>query len=87
MFQVAFRVVSRYAPIVTLPVAIVLGFIGYTIESRVSNRKTPYLDHSINEEREKRILNETAEEKQAIASGNIPYTSIFDHNDPKQLKR
>jgi hypothetical protein len=87
MLQVAFRVLSRYAPIITLHVAVILRFVGYSIESRISNRKTPYMDHSINEEREKRILNETAEEKEAVASGSSPYASIFDRNDAQQLKK
>ena len=52
MSHVFVRIISRYIPIITFPVAVVLGFIGYNLEGQFSNKSTPYLDHSINEERE-----------------------------------
>lgn len=80
MYQILVRVVSRYAPVVTLPVAIVLGFIGYTIESKLSSKSTPYLERSINDERDKRILDEINAAQCEPKSKNI-----FDKNDPKKL--
>jgi hypothetical protein len=79
MSQIFVRIISRYAPIITFPVAVVLGFIGYNIEGQLSSKSTPYLDHSINEEREKRLLSEkeTAQDKP---------TTIFDRNDPNKLR-
>ena len=56
MSQIFVRLVARYAPIITFPVAVILGFIGYNIESSVSSKSTPYMDHSINEERELRLI-------------------------------
>ena len=43
-------------PVLTIPVAVVLGFIGYQIESSISSRKTPVSETSISEQREKRLL-------------------------------
>jgi hypothetical protein len=83
MSQIAVRIISRYAPIITFPVALVLGFIGYSIESSISNRKTPQ-ENSIIEERAKRILNEGGDT--LIVSSNNQKT-IFEKNDPKQLLR
>lgn len=80
MNPILVRIVSRYAPIFTFPVAVVLGFIGYSIESRISNRKTPYLDKSINEVRQNRILAENAGEIKPEQK------SILDRNDPNELK-
>lgn len=71
----------RAMPIVTIPVAVVLGFIGYQIETSLSNRTTPYLETSIIEEREKRLLRQ-------LDSPSDDYTaSIFEKNDPSKLYR
>ena len=78
MSHVFVRIIARYAPIVTFPVAVVLGFIGYNLEGQISNKSTPYLDHSINEEREKRFLNG---DSQIVQS-----PTIFDKNDPSKLR-
>lgn len=87
MYQVLVRVVARYAPVITLPVAIVLGFIGYSIESRFSSMKTPYLESSINDERDKRLLDEIDRNQRDSSSSTLPPPSknIFDKNDPKKL--
>ncbi|CAF0908564.1 unnamed protein product [Brachionus calyciflorus] len=81
MYQVLVRVVSRYAPVITFPVAVILGFIGYSIESVVTNKKTPYLEMSIEEKREQRLLN--VEELENLKK--MPKT-MFEKNDPKDLK-
>jgi hypothetical protein len=83
MYQVLIRVVARYAPIVTLPVAVVLGFIGYTLESQFSSRNTPSLGQSINEQREDRLINEDDALNQKYESKS---KTIFDKNDPSKLK-
>lgn len=64
---------------VTFPVAVVLGFIGYNVETVVSSRQTPYLDHSIDEEREIRLINEKELKEQRSKT-------IFDKNDPAKLR-
>lgn len=60
--------------------AVVLGFIGYQIESRVSSRSTKSLDTSINEEREKRLLRMLEANEQP----EQPKT-MFDLNNAKDL--
>ncbi|CAD5230198.1 unnamed protein product [Bursaphelenchus xylophilus] len=48
---------QRYVQILTLPVAIVIGTIGYSIESRISKpQKIEYLDESVVERRMRRQL-------------------------------
>lgn len=52
------NILSRYLPAVTLPVAAVIGFIGYHIESRFSkNFNTPYLG-SVQDKRDDRLIDE-----------------------------
>ena len=82
MSQIIVRMIARYAPIITFPVAVVLGFIGYNIEGQLSSKSTPYLDHSINEERELRLLNERNEKETAQTKP----TTIFERNDPNKLR-
>lgn len=79
MYQILVRVVSRYAPVITFPVAVVLGFIGYSLENKFSSKKTPYLETSIEEERLKRLLNEKETIPQQPAT-------IFERNNPSKLK-
>ena len=86
MYQIFVRVVSRYAPIITLPVAIVLGFIGYTIESNVSSRKTPSLEKGIEQIRQERLIEELKLPKSAGEALNKHPTTIFERNDASQLK-
>ena len=62
MYQVLYRIIFRYAPIVTLPVAVILGGIGYNIE-KLFPREEQKLYESVYVEREKRILEEISEKK------------------------
>ena len=84
MYQVVLRIVSRYAPIVTLPVAVVLGFIGYSIESSVSSRKTPALDKGIAQLRQERLLNDVAMGT-PVETPKTP-ANIFERNASAQLR-
>jgi hypothetical protein len=86
MFQILVRIVGRYAPIVTLPVAVVLGFIGYTIESNISSRHTTQKEKSINEERLERLLNENNETDNKYIDNRKFGKTIFYKNDPTALK-
>jgi hypothetical protein len=62
---------------VTLPIAIVVGTIGYKIEQRLSKPKEiPYLDHSIVEERLKREMG-------ATNANNLKESSIME--DKKRI--
>ncbi|KAK0175861.1 hypothetical protein PV328_000058 [Microctonus aethiopoides] len=55
MIPVLIRVLTRYVPYITLPFAGVIGFIGYHIESMVSDRYTPAIA-PVKEQREERLL-------------------------------
>ncbi|XP_046683333.1 small integral membrane protein 12 [Homalodisca vitripennis] len=48
-------VLRTYAPVVTLPVAIIIGAVGYTLENRLSRKTTPSIE-SVEERRRKRQL-------------------------------
>lgn len=61
MLPVIFTVLRTYAPYITLPVAAVIGFIGYNVEGWVSDKYTPYNQESIEEKREERLLKENLE--------------------------
>lgn len=88
MFQILVRIVARYAPVVTLPVAVILGFIGYTIESNISSRHTIQKEKSINEERLERLLNENNDSQNTQTSSDLGKfgKTIFSKNDPTSLK-
>ncbi|XP_046382747.1 small integral membrane protein 12-A [Ischnura elegans] len=58
MLPVLFNFLRIYAPYITLPVAAVIGFVGYQLESRLSDRYTPVEPGSIEERREERLLKE-----------------------------
>uniref|UniRef100_A0A069DMH8 Uncharacterized protein n=1 Tax=Panstrongylus megistus TaxID=65343 RepID=A0A069DMH8_9HEMI len=80
MFPVIFRVLKAYAPYITLPVAAMVGIIGYNIENWVSDKYTPYQE-SISKKRTERLLenelngvNESLKEKKFVAK------SVFDKN-------
>lgn len=52
---VLMNVLKRYVPIVTLPFAGIIGFIGYNLEGWISDRYTPAADPVITQ-REDRLL-------------------------------
>ncbi|KAI6190702.1 hypothetical protein M3Y97_00147300 [Aphelenchoides bicaudatus] len=57
---IASRITQRYLGYLTLPVAIVVGTIGYKLEQHfVTPKQVPYLEHSIVEERLKREMMES----------------------------
>lgn len=54
-------ILRTYAPYVTYPAAVVVGFIGYNVEKRLRedrDKKLPYLHKSVAEERNERMLEE-----------------------------
>nr|CAD7443111.1 unnamed protein product [Timema bartmani]CAD7458671.1 unnamed protein product [Timema tahoe] len=58
MLPLLLAVLRSYAPYITLPVAAVIGIIGYKVEGLVSDKYTPYEKSSIEEKREERLLDE-----------------------------
>ncbi|XP_044745336.1 small integral membrane protein 12-A [Coccinella septempunctata] len=59
MWPILMRVASRYAPYVTLPFAGIIGFIGYNLESWLSDKYTPY-NEAIKDSRGDRLLSDEA---------------------------
>jgi hypothetical protein len=55
MLPVIFAFLRTYAPYVTLPVAAVVGIIGYNLEGFISDKYTPY-QKSVEEKREDRLV-------------------------------
>ncbi|XP_043483884.1 uncharacterized protein LOC122512223 [Leptopilina heterotoma] len=55
MLPFVIGVMKRYAPIITLPFAALIGFIGYNLEERFSSKYTPSTP-SINQQRLERSL-------------------------------
>ena len=70
-----------YAPYIVLPFAALVGAIGYTIESAVSDKYTPW-SGSVVERREERMLRE-----QQAAEGSTNETSSLQNPDfvPKNV--
>lgn len=65
-----------YAPYVTFPVALVIGFVGYNVEKRIRedrDRQLTYLHKSVPEERNERILEQY---KQYNSSKDVEYESL-----------
>jgi hypothetical protein len=82
MYQILVRVISRYAPVITLPVAVVLGCIGYNIE-KIFPRKPESVYESVHEKREKRILDELSGNVHDNSSQSM---SVLDRNQASNLK-
>ena len=80
MYQILVRVIGRYAPIVTFPVAVILGVIGYNLESILVPKKNVQSEKGVVEQREQRLLNN---ENMEIFTNQ---SNIFEKNDPKLLK-
>ena len=80
-----------YAPYIVLPFAALVGAIGYTIESTVSDKYTPWSE-SVSQRREERLLREQVSEDQrevGKASLNNPEfvpKNIFQKNVTPTLK-
>ena len=72
-----------YAPYVTLPVAAVIGYLGYKIEGFVSDKYTPF-SKSVEQEREERLLTELekddAKHISKLSDMKFVPKSIFERN-------
>ncbi|XP_078592136.1 small integral membrane protein 12-like [Branchiostoma floridae x Branchiostoma japonicum] len=84
MWQVFIR---TYAPYITFPFALVIGFVGYNFENLVrGGKQQPYRNKSILEEREERKL-EAIEEKDPTEVDKLKEKkfvprSVLDKNQP-----
>lgn len=66
-----------YAPYVTFPAALVIGFVGYNIEKRIRrdrDKSLTYLSKTVPQEREERQLNEL--KQQINADGEVQLESL-----------
>ncbi|CAF0715299.1 unnamed protein product [Adineta steineri] len=88
VWNIVIPIVYRYTAIITLPVAIVLGSIGYYIEKRYHSKSYTPVPH------EKGIIDERSErqdQQQPTASpynmNNVIPTTIFNRNNPEDLKK
>lgn len=61
MWNIVYAALRSYAPVVTLPIAMVVGFIGYNAENIFSTKSTPHRELTVLEEREERKLRELEE--------------------------
>ena len=78
----------NYSPVILLPVAAVIGVIGYNVEGLISDKYTPYKP-SIAEQREERLLEELpkqAKEHGSLADKKFVPKTIFEKNLSPQLK-
>lgn len=62
-WQIAIQLLKRYFPQVVLPIAIVVGYIGYSIETRLRPPRQVEGQKSASERREERRLEEMSREK------------------------
>lgn len=83
MWNVIVAVARQYAPVVVMPVAIVVGFIGYNAESILSDKSTPSRTMTVLEERDERRLmeleGEAAPDSDSRYSRTLPKT-VLDRN-------
>ena len=63
MWPLVHGIIRRYVPVITFPIALVVGFIGYHIEGKISRRYTPSTP-SISEQRMERTLETVCSENE-----------------------
>ena len=76
MWPAIMAVARRYAPMVVFPFAVIIGAIGYNMESIMSDRYTPWRESTI-QRREKR------KEIEEVQEFTVPKT-IFDRTGKKE---
>ena len=75
MWPIIFAAARTYAPYLVFPFAAAIGIIGYSVESTVSDKYTPWRD-SVSERREQRRLEESPEETPIEKPKNIFHKNI-----------
>lgn len=84
MWNLLIAAARQYAPVVVMPIAMVVGFIGYNAESVFSNKTTPTRSMTVLEERDERRLKElegeAVEDNSNRYSKNLPST-VLDRNE------
>jgi len=82
MLPVIAAFARTYAPYIVMPIAGVVGFIGYNIEGWISDKHTPY-DESILDKREARKAQEASDGSKDF---KVP-TTIFEKNVSPSLTK
>ena len=89
MWPILMNFLRAYAPFVTLPAAAVIGFVGYKIESLISDKYTPSIQ-SIEQQREERRLKDLEEkdvkEIDTLKEKKFVPRSIFEKNVSPSLQ-
>lgn len=90
MWPVLMAAMRTYAPYIVFPFAAVIGVIGYSIESSVSDKYTPWRE-SVVERREQRMLQEQGhvEDKSSESLKNPEFVpkNIFQKNVSPSLTK
>lgn len=91
MLPALYAAIRVYAPYFTFPVALVVGVIGYNLESILSDRHTPHKKQSIAEERKERLLRELDAHDDVtavdpISSKSFVPKTVLDRNVSPSLK-
>ncbi|XP_038219894.1 small integral membrane protein 12 [Zerene cesonia] len=85
MWPLIFRFLRTNAPYITLPVAAVVGLIGYNLESLLSDRYTPY-SKPVQDQRMERIDEELLKDPTNVQK--LKYKeNVFDKNVPPSLQK
>ncbi|EDW01360.1 small integral membrane protein 12-A [Drosophila grimshawi] len=79
MWPVVMALLRRNAVYITLPIAAVVGFIGYNLEDLLSDKYTPY-SPSIQEIRVKRLADESSVENAAKVEKLRLNSSVLERN-------
>jgi len=82
MWPVILAYARVYAPYVVMPLAGVVGFIGYNIEDWVSDKHTPFKESTLDRREARRLK----EDQDGVEGFKVPST-IFDKNVSPSLEK
>ena len=85
MWPVLMNVLRTYAPVITLPAAALIGFIGYNLES-LFDRSTPAPLEGIKDSREERRLGDGAAQLDTLKEHSFVPRTVFEKNVSPTLK-
>jgi hypothetical protein len=90
MAQIVISFVSRYAPIISFPVAVVLGIVGYNLESyfrkeRKLSEKAKF--ESVSDQRDERLLQQITQNPSTVHKYSQQSSSVLDRNQACDLNK
>ncbi|XP_075218986.1 small integral membrane protein 12-A [Lycorma delicatula] len=86
MFPFILRALRAYAPYITLPVAAVVGVIGYKVENMLSDKYTPYRESIQNQRSERQLKSEDLTQIDSLKEKRFVPNTIFEKNVSPSLK-